>query len=207
MKNEQLWAMPLPKGQRLAVSHPLETDCPGVLDLLDSGCSDGGRACMVRGFSLYYGAYYQKLLVLSESVVDGECLKSSITKGLSQTIEACDLTLFMSKFCLGTCLWNQVSAGSKFAKLSAAGDLGNGLRGVANQVELLGSNLEEPVAVGRFQLNSTVGDVSIAHWGFDDQQKSWVGIGNQSTIPRPVRLVTVGGKGNLEVDGFLLVEI
>ncbi|KAI8456584.1 hypothetical protein BY996DRAFT_8444431 [Phakopsora pachyrhizi] len=128
----------------------------------------------------------------------------------------------MSKCCLGTCLWNQVSAGSKFAKLSAAGEfampirlslssgsnqwtsLGNGLRGVANQVELLGSNLEEPIAVGRFQLNSTVGDVSIAHWGFDDQQKSWVGIGNQSTIPRPVRLVRVGWKSNLEVDGFFI---
>ncbi|CAH7672640.1 hypothetical protein PPACK8108_LOCUS7456 [Phakopsora pachyrhizi] len=115
----------------------------------------------------------------------------------------------MSKFCLRTCLWNQVSAGSKFAKLSAVchanlSVFGNGLRGVANQVELLGSNLEELIAVGRFQLNLTVGDVSIAHWGFDDQQKSWVGIGNQSTIPRPVRLVTVGGKGNLEVDGFFI---
>ncbi|CAH7682931.1 hypothetical protein PPACK8108_LOCUS16104 [Phakopsora pachyrhizi] len=98
--------------------------------------------------------------------------------------------------CRSVCLW---SSGS-----NQWTSLGNGLRGVANQVELLGSNLEELVAVGRFQLDLTVGDVSIAHWGFDDQQKSWVGIGNQSTIPRPVRLVTVGGKGNLEVDRFFI---
>ncbi|KAI8448241.1 hypothetical protein BY996DRAFT_6419977 [Phakopsora pachyrhizi] len=98
--------------------------------------------------------------------------------------------------CQSVCLW---SSGS-----NQWTSLGNGLRGVANQVELVGSNLEELVAVGRFQLDLTVGDVSIAHWGFDDQQKSWVGIGNQSTIPRPVRLVTVGGKGNLEVDGFFI---
>ncbi|KAI8447158.1 hypothetical protein BY996DRAFT_6421423 [Phakopsora pachyrhizi] len=154
-------------------------DCPGVLDLLDSGCSDGGRACMVRGFSLkYYGVYYQKFL-------QDQSLPSFQQLG--------------SLPCQSICLW---SSGS-----NQWTSLGNGLRGVANQVELLGSNLEEPVGVGRFQLNLTVGDVSIAHWGFDDQLKSWVGIGNQSTIPRPVRLVTVGGKGDLEVDGFLLVEI
>ncbi|CAH7686169.1 hypothetical protein PPACK8108_LOCUS20784 [Phakopsora pachyrhizi] len=94
------------------------------------------------------------------------------------------------------CLWS--------SGLNQWTSLGNILRGVANQVELLGSTLEELVAVGRFQLNLTVGDVSIAHWGFDDQQKSWTGIGNQSTTLRPVRLITVGGKGNLEVDGFFI---
>ncbi|CAH7667987.1 hypothetical protein BY996DRAFT_8500469 [Phakopsora pachyrhizi] len=98
--------------------------------------------------------------------------------------------------CQSVCLWS--SSSNQWTSL------GNGLRGVANQVELLGSYLEELVALGRFQLNSTVGDVSIAHWGFDEQQKSWVGIGNQSTIPRSVRLVTVGGKGDLEVDGFFI---
>ncbi|KAI8447019.1 cortical protein marker for cell polarity-domain-containing protein [Phakopsora pachyrhizi] len=98
--------------------------------------------------------------------------------------------------CQSVCLW---SSGS-----NQWTSLGNGLRGVVNQVELLGSNLEELVVVGRFQLNSTVGDVSIARWGFDDQQKSWVGIGDQSTIPGPVRSVAVGGKGDLEVDGVFI---
>ncbi|KAI8457200.1 hypothetical protein BY996DRAFT_6411828 [Phakopsora pachyrhizi] len=92
--------------------------------------------------------------------------------------------------CQSVCVW---SSGS-----NQWTSLGNRLRGVVNQVELFVSNLKELVVVGRFKLNSTIGDVLIAHWGFDDQQKYCVGKGNQSTIPGPVRSVAAGGKGDLE---------
>ncbi|PLW04333.1 hypothetical protein PCASD_26837, partial [Puccinia coronata f. sp. avenae] len=98
--------------------------------------------------------------------------------------------------CQSICLWSNLN--------NQWYNLGNGLKGVVNAIELVGKLQDKVIAVGRFELNQTVSDVAIAKWILNTQPPLWTPLGSQDRIPGTIRTVAVGELAHEEADGLVI---
>jgi len=98
--------------------------------------------------------------------------------------------------CQSICLWSNPN--------NQWYNLGNGLKGVVNAVELVGKLQDKVIAVGRFELNQTVPDVAIAKWVLNTPTPVWTPLGSQDRIPGTIRTVAVGELAHEEADGLVI---
>ncbi|MBW0472681.1 hypothetical protein O181_012396 [Austropuccinia psidii MF-1] len=98
--------------------------------------------------------------------------------------------------CQSICLWS--------AKDNQWMNLGSGLKGLVNGIEVMGKTQDLVLAIGKFELNQTIPDASIATWNFNSQQPLWTPIGSQELIPGSIESIVLGELDQGVSDGMFI---
>lgn len=98
--------------------------------------------------------------------------------------------------CRSICMWSE-NSNQWFG-------LGNGLKGMVNALEITGKAQDEILAVGRFEINSTAAEVSIAKWAMNSSTLTWTPIGSQNRIPGPIITIAIGELQQGEPNGMFI---
>ncbi|KAH9445488.1 hypothetical protein MJO28_012667 [Puccinia striiformis f. sp. tritici] len=102
--------------------------------------------------------------------------------------------------CQSICLWSNPN--------NQWYNLGGGLKGVVNGIEIIGKLQDKLIAIGRFEINSTATDVGIAKWTLNSEVNPiWLPIGSQDKIPGTIKSLAVGelsyeGNEGMYIAGF-----